>query len=232
MQKFQALIVHQSDKVSTPLVESLRRLGVPADSATASEEAVAMIKNSRYEGVLLDDELPRAGSLQVMEALEMRGAPTVLMVSVPRDTLPEVRRNAPDEIEFVANPETEPEIEQLALRMRARLINAGLAEDFGPSTQLKNAANPASGAPRRRSPDWRPLLIMLAVLAILLALLLGLRQLQRPAELPGDEQGTGGYVWATVSAGVVIPESVFPISAQRRLPARTGGPEAGPFLAA
>lgn len=189
MQRFGALVIHGSEEVSAPLTEALRRLGVPVDSAGTAQEALDMLRGVRYEGVLLDDELPGGGSLQVMQVLEETGTPRVFMVIVPRERLVEARRESPEELEFVANPETEAEIERLALRMRTRLISAGLADDFvvtpnkGKTEEIERRE---SLEPLPRPRKRRPVILrLLAVLLTLLALLLGYRWLSDPGD-PGE----------------------------------------------
>ncbi|MDQ3856609.1 MAG: hypothetical protein M3281_09480 [Chloroflexota bacterium] len=176
MKNFRALIVHGSEEVASALSEELGKLNVPADRATNADEAVSLLGGNRYGAVLLDDGLPQAGSLRVFEALEGEHKPDILMVAVPRAALASARASSVDSVEFVATPESQPETERLGLRIRSRLINAGLLEEFGaaPSNGGYEPGEEGSRATAARNP-W---LAVIAVLFVLAALFLVLRILQ------------------------------------------------------
>lgn len=184
MQNFRALVVHTSEQVTASLVEELQKLDVPADSAANAGDAIRIMESTHYGAVLLDDELPDAGSLKVFEALDREGKPDVLMVSVPRAALAAARDGSSDQIEFVASPETPPETERLAMRIRGRLLNAGLAEEFGSDQPRKSSGPTATRGATGSATNVHErglVLAIIGVLVILAVLLLILRVLQADA---------------------------------------------------
>ena len=181
MQGFRALIVHGSEQVCAGLADELRRLGVAADVADP-EDAVDMLQREEYGALVLDDELPGGGSLQVYDALSRLGPrrPPAVMVSVPRSLLAAARRASSGEVEYVAVPDSEPEIARLALRIRSRLVRSGLAQEFGgpPPQEVEEPGDrPARRALRSGSAGRRPLVLFIVLLVIILVITLFVRVL-------------------------------------------------------
>lgn len=179
MEAFTALVVYRPDEISQQLTRALESLGVTADATSTPSEAAIQLSHERYGAVILDDQLPGGGSLEVFEALEELGdeRPRVVMVSVPRDLLAQARQAASAGIEYVATPETETEAERLALRVRSRLVNAGLAQEFSSTPLPQDGASHARVLAPTGPRDHRPLLAVATVLAILLALFFALQRL-------------------------------------------------------
>lgn len=172
---FRALVVHTSEEVSAQLARALEAVGVSTEILSDPEEAAARLRREQYGAVLLHDELPGAGSLHIYEALEglEQPRPPVVMIFVPRDMLAELRQASSDYVEYVADPEEEPDVERLALRVRSRLVSAGLAEEFGALPVRWNEAVPPAAGRKLLSqghPNRRQYLAVLAVLVILLGL--------------------------------------------------------------
>ncbi len=148
MEGLRVLIVHASSEVTGLLVEELARLGVHADGTRDTAEAVRMLGTNRYKAVLLDDELPEGGSLRLFDVIEteQQRHPEVLMVAVPRAQLSLARTaSSGRSLEYVASPETNAEIERLALRIRSRLLGANIAGELSPQLQAqkRGAEEPA-----------------------------------------------------------------------------------------
>ncbi len=178
---FRALVVYGSEEVAERLARALEALGVAVEVASDPEDAATQLRNTQFGAVVLDDELPRGGSLQVFEAIDNleQTRPPVLMVSVPREALAQARQGSTDRLEYVGHPETDSEVERLALRIRSRLVSTGLAEEFGATPGHAPAdAGPGGEAfsPGVRR-DRRPYLAIVAVLVILLVLLFVLQRL-------------------------------------------------------
>ena len=135
--KTTALIVHRARAVSAPLTATLEGLGVPAESISEPSAAVERMRALAFGALVLDDSLPNGGSLEVFGSLDDLGEnrPTVVMITVPRATLAEAQKHTPDRLEYVATPESESDTERLALRVRSRLMNGTLAEDFDVTPQ-------------------------------------------------------------------------------------------------
>lgn len=185
VRSLRALIVHSSSEIASALVAELERLGLSADSASSSLVATDRLFHERYRVLVLEDELPNGGSLAILATLEEidERKPEVVMVSVPHSMLAEARLLARDGVEYVADPQTDTEVARLAMRIRTRLMDVGLAEDFAESKEqvpqllLSQTLEhtPVQGTSRR--PERRVVLRVIAVLAILTALLLILRVL-------------------------------------------------------
>ena len=180
LQYNRALVVHSNQGLAAALAEDLRELGVPADRAHGARGALSMLANTRYGAIVLEDELPGSGSLQVLQMLDavVGQRPPVLLICVPRSILAEARAFATDPgLEYVANPETEAEVGRLALRTRARLVNAGLAGGLdGPDARAAqttdDAADGATGGDAPGGPNRAVLAVALLVLAVVLVVLL------------------------------------------------------------
>jgi hypothetical protein len=83
-------------------------------------------------------------------------------MAVARPLLAEARAATGEGVECVALPETPQDTQRLALRMRSRMLRAGLAGDFGTSAR-DGAARSRRGTRSRRS-----LAVVLALVALLL----------------------------------------------------------------
>lgn len=181
-----ALIVHSSDQVSAAIVEELHRLGLRAEAASTPNEAENRLYHVRYQVLLLDDELPNGGSLSVFDALDHLEdrRPEVVMLSVPREALADARTLAEQDVEYVAHPQTQDEINRLAMRIRTRMVNVGLVEDFALDKEaasdllLSRTVKNDYGTLRKHS-ERRIVLPVVAVFVILVALLLVLRILHQ-----------------------------------------------------
>lgn len=176
MQNDRALVIHSNQGLAASLAEELRELGVPADRAHGARGALSMLASTRYGVIVLEDELPGGGSLQVLQMLDavVGRRPPVLLVCVPRSILAEARAFATDPgLEYVANPETEAEVGRLALRTRARLVNAGLAGSSGDSDARLAATTDGAGDTDALGRANRAILaVALLVLAVVLVVLL------------------------------------------------------------
>lgn len=178
-----ALIVFRSEQTATRLRDALDALGVAPDISHTANSAVAALERKTYGAVVLEDELPGGGSLAVFDALDRleHDRPPLILVGVPRAVLPELRQSSADRVEYVATPETEAEVDRLALRLRSRLVDSERPEARGGAIGMSADALGGSAAARAEG-RGRPYLAIIVVLIILLGLLALLSTL--PPTLP------------------------------------------------
>ncbi len=179
MDNFRTLIVHQSRDVSAPLATTLEGLGVPSETISEPATATERMRAMTFGALVLDDALPKGGSLEVFGSLDDLGEnrPIIVMVTVPRAALAEARKHTPDRMEYVATPESESDTERLALRVRSRLMNATVAAEFGttpPRTESRAGLSAVFAGVGQQG--TRPYVAIAAVLVILLGLLFLLQQ--------------------------------------------------------
>ncbi len=200
MEAFTALVVYGSAEISEQLTRALETLGVAAHATADPREAAARIAREPYGALILDDQLAGGGSLEVFVALEELGEarPPVVMVAVPRELLAQARQAASDRVEYVATPETETEVERLALRVRSRLVNSGLAQEFSSAPLPREGVASARVLSTPSSRDHRPLLAVATVLAILLALFFALQRLPTDGEPVGLSPAFAQYALLTL----------------------------------
>ena len=179
MDNFRTLIVHGSRDVSAPLATTLEGLGVPSESISEPAVAIERMRAITFGALVLDDALPKGGSLEVFGSLDdlEDNRPIVVMVTVPRAVLADARKHTPERMEYVATPESESDTERLALRVRSRLMNATVAAEFGatpPRPESRGGLSAVFAGVGQQG--TRPYVAIAAVLVILLGLLFLLQQ--------------------------------------------------------
>jgi len=72
------LIVDDNSDVQDLLKMALARKGVPVDVADSVRTALRWLTTVRYDGIILDQDLPDGSGLKIVELLDLQGTPVIL----------------------------------------------------------------------------------------------------------------------------------------------------------